>query len=386
MAANGFGCVMSALTRLGEALRYLWPFNDPFEDGVKHATSHKVIFVDPKKLSDPDMAKNIAVLRDSIERQFPGFSRGESDDILKAFIERACKEGPYTQKIEVGGAIVGVVIKPTSALDHINKIIPFETGISLENMRKIPGDNYIWQKFFGVHEGAHVNGIPIVPPYDTDEKRLEALQSEINSDRAGIKFLRSLGREDMVQTWKDIRALGGSFHATSVFLGDNAPVEATQAHLDAARQFKNEMHGIVARELGIDHMEAMRFFLNDQEKYINAVDRAMERGSIGSTPEVTAYIRDYAGAYRRQVLEAHLDPHVPRGNNEKAPPQSENPAEKSEPSGHVHMHHSDAGSHMQINDKPATGYFNAQAAGVPEQKPVLEVGAAPAAKSAPLPA
>lgn len=373
---------MSALSRLGEALRYLWPFNDPFEDGVALATPHKVIFVDPKKLNDPDMAKNVAVLRESIERQFPGFSRGESDDVFVDFIERASKAGPYAQKIEVNGSIVGVIVKPTTALDHIDKIVHFETGIPSENMRRIPGDNYIWQKFWGIHEGGHINDILIDPPFDTDEKRLQALQAEIHSDRLGIEFLRGLGREDMIQAFKDYRALGGSFHATSIFLDVNGPLLATQAHLDARRQFKDEMHEAVARELGIDPVEAVYFFLYEPRKYIDAVDKMLARGEIGSTPEITAYIKDYAGAARRQVLETHLDPHVPRGGSEKKEtPQVEKPGESS---GHVHARHSDAGSYMVIENGPASGYFNAKAAGPPEGAPAPEAGHAPAVKPAAL--
>ncbi len=386
MAVNGFGCVMSALSRLDQALRYLWPFNDPYEDGVKRAApDNRVVFIDPEQLKDSDKAKNISKFREMYARQ--GIKLLVDDQIVEELIDVAIQKGPHVRNGSLeDGTYAGLVNKPDADFGDIRSAVSRIAGIPWENLRRIPGDNYIWQKFIGIHEGMHTHHDLVTPPFDTDEKRRRALSYEIEGDKAGIKYLRELGREDMVQAWKDYRALGAAlypYHATAIFLRSDEPAIVTDAHVYAASNFKHEMDMAVKKELGRSLGEINDLFKDNPEQYIDTVDRLLACGEIDSTPEVKAYIKDFADAYRRQVLEAHLDPAVPRGGNDKKEtPQVEKPAESSR---HVHTHHSDAGSYTVIEDGPASGYFNAKAAGPPEGAPAPEAGHAPAAKAALLP-
>lgn len=106
---------MSVLTRLGEALRDLWSFDDPakdavkwgaalpppplkrdpFEEGVTKVALNPVLFADPGILKHPNLGKdlnvlqfiqdseeNIAALRGAFEEQMPGITMHMNDEKL----------------------------------------------------------------------------------------------------------------------------------------------------------------------------------------------------------------------------------------------------------------------------------------------------------------
>lgn len=386
---------MSALTRLGEALRDLWPFDDPaketvkwgaalpppplkrdpFEEGVTEVALKPVLFANPDILTDPDIlkdlnisrfyrdsAKNVAALKESFEEQMPGITGHMHDTELLRITNRIFEHGAHAALINMdeGDWKVDVIAKPGKT--EINYFASNASGMSLEYLRRFPGDENTWRKFFGVHEGVHVNQKSPDLPWDTDEKRSIILKNEVEADKAGLAYLRSLGREDMVQAWKDYRALAArhdDVHATSIFLDNDA--DATAEHMQALKIFVKEMHEAVAREMGVnisDSRKALyegeKLFRTDPEKYIGIIDYLLAGGEIGSTPEVTAYIKDYAGAYRRQVLEAHLDPAVP-------PDKKAGEPRRNETCRHIHIHSDTQKSRMEIDGKTAPEYFKQKA-------------------------
>lgn len=273
---------------------------------------------------------------------------------------------------------INLIAKPNKT--QISCLLSDLTDIPLEHLRRLPGDEDTWRTFIGIHEGMHVNQESPAPPRDTDEKRLLVLKNEVEADRAGIEYLRSLGREDMVQAWKDYRALAAHhdpLHATSIFLDNDT--EVTDAHLQALAIFDNEIYVAVAGEMGLDILdpksllkaiyESIKLFKTEPEKYIDIVNRLVEHDEIASMPEVTAHIKDYAEAYRRQVLEAHFDPAVPSQGNPGDPRHIES-------CGHIHIH-SDGmeKDKLLIGGKRAPDYFEAQATkteAIPQpEKPAL---------------
>ena len=168
---------------------------NPYKDGARHAAvPNKIIFIDPKKLKDPDMSKNVAYLRKSLESQMPGVTGKPSDpdsyltdDDLEDIITISPIQGPFAVRADFNGKTIGLVNMPDSDVDNKSKLMPLLTGVPLEKMRHIPGPNYLWQRAVSVHEGEHVNQPDANEKLSADEQDLITLRKETGSDKAMIK-------------------------------------------------------------------------------------------------------------------------------------------------------------------------------------------------------
>jgi hypothetical protein len=301
-------------------------FVNSYKDGVESTVQGpmKVFYLDPNNYKDPDEAKNIARLRADLEKQQPGVTGkpGDagylSDEDAKSLIELSLNQGPFAVRGEVNGKPVGIVNLQDKAIDHKNELVPMLTGVPLEKLVRIPGSDYQWDKAVGIHEGAHLNQFVIDPNWTPDERLKKVMERESMSDRAVLDYFESINRPDMAQAWKDYRAIGAGMtndpdHATGIFLNDKGPIVVTDAHALAASTFKNKMDVAVATELGISQYDASELLKNDPKKYMEIVDRQLKEGTLGTeSPEMKQYMEQFAGAYRRQVIEKENEKPLPK--------------------------------------------------------------------------
>ena len=113
----------------------------------------------------------------------------------------------------------------------------------------------------------------------------------------------------MAQAWIDYRAIGATQdpdHATAIFLVKDG--EVTPAHVAAAHSLATEMNAAVAKKLDLKDQEVADLFKQDPNKYIATVDELLKQDAIGSTPELKEYIKMFAEAYRRQVIDKDIKP------------------------------------------------------------------------------
>ncbi|HTK84203.1 MAG TPA: hypothetical protein VL625_03875 [Patescibacteria group bacterium] len=314
---------MDDLVSLVKQVEHL-AIND-YKAGVREALPKDVkpVYINPNELKNPDMAKNVAHLRKSLEKQMPGITGkpGDpdylSDADLAEMVALSTTRGPFEINANFNGQKIAIVNTQDKSLDNKNKIMPVIAHIPRDQLKPPPGPDWMWDKAIGIHEGTHAKQADVDPNLPAPEQLRLTIQREAESDRAAIEFLRKQGREDMAQTLIDARALGAAedpTHATGLMIAQNGPINVTPAQADAAGKFKAEMDQGVANKLGITVDQAKDLQKKDPRKYIDTVDGLLKDNAIGSTPEVKQFMEQYAGAYRREVVDKNVKP----GQNKKA--------------------------------------------------------------------
>lgn len=174
---------------------------------------------------------------------------------------------------------------PHKYIDELTSDIPF----NLSHFKPFPGSTSDWQEMVGRHEGGHVN-------QEATFKRslfgadLLMMNLEIQADRESLSAMKQTGRQDVADAFAMMRVIsaaeGDHLHATSIFLDKEEPVKATQQHLVAAASFKDVMIKGVAIELGILNIEAADLRKVDPQRFVRALDKAIENNRFTLTQEI----------------------------------------------------------------------------------------------------
>jgi hypothetical protein len=242
------------LSGIKQALEYLRSkvVADSFKDGVKSVTPHEIIFIDPNELRDPDMRVNIKKFRKLFEND-P--SAEGIKDIPDFFIElyitdRILKNGPFFDPNDYKGQRLNLVNMLADSIKGKEKFISAMTGVPAEKLRPVPGDDYLWNKAFGIHEGAHVN-----QPFQKNA----SIRIEMD-----MKLKADLEKKKPAMEFKD---------------------------------FMSGMNKAVAKNLRIDEKEAEKLLDENLPSYVRAVNSLLEKNKMSVKPSIKAHMREYVRTY-----------------------------------------------------------------------------------------
>lgn len=279
-----------------------------YEEGVEQASDIPVIYIDPKEFTG-DMQKDIEILREQLKKQAPGFLANSTDAELAGWVWISRTAGPFAAQIPYNNGTYCLVNKPPFFMDEKDEIAALISGVDKDLLGYIPGTDILWNRAVGIHEGTHCS-----QPYEDPEDSyniffpdwVQILTDEARADRAALDDLESNGLYEMAQAYIDYRALAASQdpgHATSALVDDKGEITATDKHLETAITLMDTMSTGVSIVLGMELTEARELLGKNPEKFITTIDELLEAGVYDNTPILKEYIEDYAGAYRRQILD-----------------------------------------------------------------------------------
>ena len=240
-----------------------------YKIGVLEAADHPVIFIDPNKVlkktvscdeecSDPQYCDSDIVrartFEGQMERQVPESTKALLDKMEKEIGERPSLEkiaermsdtdlapAAINQRIVVDGQEYGVAITPPNDLNSKKEIVyeitkHLDNDIRREIYENTPGTNKDWMRFFGNHEGTHLE-----EDHSFSMTNLEILIEERRADQGAYDLTRERGQGDIVLAFKDLRSLAAHkdiTHATTPLIDSNDQV--TGITYNAASFFREQ--------------------------------------------------------------------------------------------------------------------------------------------------
>ncbi|MCB1838683.1 MAG: hypothetical protein KDI61_00275 [Alphaproteobacteria bacterium] len=307
-----------------EDLRSL--FIDDYKDAVRDTSGVPAVFIDPDDFDRDYYQKNgrvnpadIPKLRQQLEEQMPGFTRGATNADLATAVETSLTQGPFAVRMQLPPT-PGSTTPPMSVclvneqgrdLNHKNELMPKLSRQDLERIREIPGWDDHWDRIIGIHEGTHCNQTPVNPSGMTaDQVSVAVLSREAQADQAAIDWARRNGLNDIAQAMIDFRALGAAddpLHSTAIIIDKPGPV--TLDHINAARDFRGEMISKVAADQGISARDAETMLQDRPEEFNGHIKRLLSHGAFdgNSNPHVKESIEAFSGAVDRQITGRRIE-------------------------------------------------------------------------------
>lgn len=302
-----------------------------FQDGVKSVTNLPIVFLNPTDFRRQYFLDNRKVHPDDITkareviRQQGVDDSGFNDKQLETLVRRSLS-GPFGHAMQVDdtqGQPIRICLAngPEGTINGHNDVLLQHARINLQKVSILPGWEQYRERIFGIHEGTHCGQDMNTKGMTDEQKDIFLLGREAEGDRAAVKWLRDNNLNDVAQYLIDIRALTAvedrddPRHATAILI-DNPNVASSQAHIDAARDLRFQMVSAVMNDRRISMEQAVDMFTNRRAEFVGHVDRILARGGfspaknpdVDNNPFVEQYIRAYAGAYRRQIIERPLTP------------------------------------------------------------------------------
>ena len=276
-------------------------------------------YMDHGKTVDP---ADISVVRNMIESQMPGAAANASDEDMAGMVARSMNGGPFALRLSIPPSAddpdgkprpFGLVNLQGRNNDQAHEYLPGVAAHTLEFLSVDARDETLWDGFWGIHEGNHINQ----PEYSSegmtpDERALNVMNRELESDLRGMDWLARKGRPDLAQDLTDYRALSATSdptHSATAILSDEPGTQATLEHFQASRKFVGTMWGVVANDLGIGHFDAMHMHRSDEETFNGHVQRLLTEGAFDNAdpnPNVREYIEAYSGAVQRQITDRRV--------------------------------------------------------------------------------
>ncbi|GEM_PF-2653676 len=277
---------------------------DDFEIGAEDASGIPVIFIDPNELDPNDPAASKAILRERIDSQLPGGSVAFS---LSKLVEESLEFGPFVKRFELNGRAYCLMNKPSVSLDKKDEIAFMRSGADEENLKPAPGDDGIWRQGSGYHEGHHCNQIfNVAAAMDPRTEGPLVLSLEAEADRAALDYLSKLGAGDVVQAWKDYRALGltGAHpsHATSALVDDHGAIEPDADRYRMAESAEDVMVSDVGRALDLSYEESENMMKDEPHRFAAEVEALVNAGMYDRILMRKEYLQNYVDAVRRQIM------------------------------------------------------------------------------------
>jgi hypothetical protein len=309
------------------------------------STIQDIAFINPDAFNRAYFEKSgkvdpadIAVMRQMIDAQLPGRSSFFDDRRIANRIAESLTNPPFARRYEFGDA-EGAPGTPTTAFamislqgsraDHRDEFMPLVANRDADSLAPIPGEDVYWDGFWGIHEGTHPNQ-PLLPTFESRiEQDTNIMNRELESDLAGISWLRAKGQEEMVQLLIDFRALsaaGDPGHAALAVLGDEPGQVATTEHYTAARDHADVMNRVLLNDLGISESNLGNMRKFHEREYAGHIQRLLDSGAFDNAdpnPYVREFIAAYAGAVERRIVEAspalnaETSPSPPGGDKDK---------------------------------------------------------------------
>lgn len=318
-----------------------------FRQGVKDTTSLPIVFINPAEFHREHFLKTREVHPDDIIKargviQQQGVdSAGFTDKQIAILVKRSFA-GPFGHAMEVNdlsGKAMRICLAngPEGSIEQHNDTLLKQAKIDLSKVSAIPGWEQHRERLFGIHEGTHCNQDMNTKGMSEEKKDIFLLGREAEGDRAAVNWARQNNLQEVAQALIDIRALGAlegddPRHATAILI-DRPDIVASQQHIDAARDFKFQMVIGLSENLHISLDDAVDMFVRKRELFIGHIDKLLAKGAFNPTknsnldnnPFIEDYIRAYAGAYRRQIIERPINSPVLQAPQQPAPQQPAQP-------------------------------------------------------------
>ena len=304
--------------------------NTSYKAAAINATDVEVLFIRPNQISKMPFQ----ALYHETAAEIMGNNKNpqKTAEIINNFQENKIpriKEINYNIKnfIDLGAAAefmgdVCVINEPSTPEEEKNRttsdlIAMFQNTY----IKDIPGEYKDWQLLMGAHEGEHCNQGDIKINVDDSLSRLKVgILQETLSDRHAFDVLKKMGKDDVIQTWKDYRAINaiyGTRHATNIFLDqENSPEEITDLQVIAAQTFNSIAISTVSHALNISDKDAADMQSKYPKEFTKILKEEMKNTHIvsGHTPEnkenektpkenpyVLQYISQYIDAVDRRL-------------------------------------------------------------------------------------
>lgn len=310
---------------------------DDYKVGVEASAKAPVIYLNPDALDswsaervlklkvgaplsrEDQLAKKILSeqITQQLDEQSPGLSSKLSKEEIEGLYFKSLIVGPFAdfdlkkhgvnivnmpkdnqidkeRILNTFGIIAAAPDEPQDPNDPYDQYMPDTSSYQSFNpkhLKPLPGSTSAWKELIGQHEGEHVNQELTL---DKDSNPgLIILDREVRSDRSALAGMRAKGEHVVAQAFADLRAIsaaeGDHTHATGIFLDQDGYKGATLEHRKAALQFKDEMVGGVAAELGIFAQEAEKLRKTDPQKFVRVLDEALQHGRIPTPKEIPDY-------------------------------------------------------------------------------------------------
>lgn len=301
-------------------------FIDDYKDAARETSTVPTVFIDPDKFNRDHFVSTGSVhpddvrkIREMLEDQLPGVTRGVTDASLQQAVALSLTRGPFAARGEIAPPAgstaaplpVCIINERGSLLDHKNTFQPLVSAQDLQRIREIPGWTDHWDRMWGVHEGTHCNQPPInTSGMTADQVTVAVLTSEAQADQAAVDWARRNGLNDIAQAFIDHRALGAAFdveHATAILMDKPGPV--TIDHVNAARTFRSEMIDKVAADQGISRDAADTMLRDRPEEFNGHIKRLLGNGAFDGNPNprVKETIEAFSGAVDRQITGRRIE-------------------------------------------------------------------------------
>ena len=284
----------------------------PYKAAATDATNKDVIFLTPSKMNEMgfdalyiETAKEIMGHNRSIQQAAEIIKdfKGDEDNLIGEInnnIKDLRTSGPAAKSM-LDVCLINESDSPEQEKNDINEIL----GTSFKNtyIKATPGEYKDWQILTGAHEGEHCNQDNIKINFDDGLSPLKvSIMKETLSDRHAFDVLKKMGKDDVIQTWKDFRAITAIYdttHATNIFLDqENSPEEITNLQAIAAQTFNFTAIRTVSRALNISDKDAEDMQLEYPKEFTKILKEEMRNNHIVSDhmPENTTYW------YQREAL------------------------------------------------------------------------------------
>jgi hypothetical protein len=374
---------MGFLQHLGDDLKSI--VMDDFEVGVESVTDVPVVYLDPKDFNlsldgldidspsfvDDAIAKNnitdqdIQNFRASLEEQRPGFTDEMTDHDLAGGMLLSAMKGPFAAQLEHEGERICLVNKLSESFDEKHEIANALAHLPEGSITNIPGDDNMWHRAIGIHEGVHCSQEfnEVANPNDEDAI---TLTRESEADLGVYEYFEYRGENEFVQAMKDYRAIGASddpTHATTALIDDEV-IHATPDHIDAAEKAMDSIILTVQEHLGYSSpADVGNLATNNPEEFTATVNHLVDTGEFDANPILKEYVEDMIDAYERQDK-------LNGENKQEAGLPQEQAAEDHHSHSHQHnfsslesptIIHGELQDKMEINGSSASEFFNSKA-------------------------
>ncbi|PCJ96593.1 MAG: hypothetical protein COA45_10805 [Zetaproteobacteria bacterium] len=326
-----------------------------FREATEHAANvdrswyekdFRSVFIDPKRIVGTHDEK-IAIIKEMFKEQYPKLGAKITDKDAQFILDKA-DEGPaagqYNFRYKTPGPHgrrqtqpVCVVLEAPESMDTKKEVVSTLTNFPVDQLKNIPGDQALWDKIIGTHEGTHC---------DTDSS-LITLEKERIADVKALEMLKKGGHDDVARALIDYRILGAAKgndtdHATGLALESGEKI--TPNYIAAAKSFGQTMVDKVMSVHGISKADALQMRKDDPEKYIQTIEDAYNKGEFKDPNNgyVEKNVGAYVGAFRRQVkgvtppsVEQKSENKVENNPNAATPEQSSGASHDSAPAADV---------------------------------------------------
>lgn len=338
---------------------------EAFRDGVREQAKIDPVFI-------PSIGRKYTMdeMRETLDNQVEGLSDMYSVYQIRDLVKVSDTNSPAVasnMKIDIYDIERVPVFEPSDGFLSKDQVVFEFTGLHVNELGGVAGDDLIWMKAIGIHEGQHCNQdisdifrryprSGDVPegrePDEYFEEVEEALhdwtiKAEIESDAALMSFLKNEGALDVAKDFKDIRTLSvfhesDSRHATQIMIGNNADhflgrdrpyqIDAEKNSLydeqsEASKVFKivlkHRMGQDLLKEIDPDkygnlnsksvaayrkeaevHDDMYKFF---PVEYSETLNKMLDDGKFEKMPAVEAYIKDFADTFERRVVATGIE-------------------------------------------------------------------------------